>query len=70
MFTFFKDKEMARRQWKHVTGTALNVFEQFPSEVVFKRRKLLPNMKEARAKGKRSWIVYDTLYVDGRPVRD
>ncbi|KAH3818240.1 hypothetical protein DPMN_119841 [Dreissena polymorpha] len=27
-------------------------------------------MKETRAKGKRSLIAYDTLYIDGRPVRD
>ncbi|KAH3702922.1 hypothetical protein DPMN_077950 [Dreissena polymorpha] len=61
---------MERRQIKHLAGTAFNVFEQFPPEVVSKRRKLLPKMKEARAKGKRSWIAYDTLNVDGRPVRD
>ncbi|XP_052281151.1 uncharacterized protein LOC127878663 [Dreissena polymorpha] len=69
-FSFFKDKEIVRRQWKHLNGTGFNVFEQFPPEVVAKRRKLLPKMKEERAKGKRSWIAYDTLYVDGRPVRD
>ena len=69
-FTVFKDIEMVRRQWKHLAGTAFNVFEQFPPEVVSKRRKMLPKMNEARAKGKRSWIVYDTLYVDGRPVHD
>jgi hypothetical protein len=69
-FSFFKDKEVVRRQWKHLDGTGFNVFEQFPPEVVAKRRKLLPKMKAERAKGKRSWIAYDTLYVDGRPVRD
>ncbi|KAH3869130.1 hypothetical protein DPMN_032290 [Dreissena polymorpha] len=42
----------------------------FPPEVVAKRRKLLPEMKEEREKGKRSWIAYATLYVDRRPVRD
>jgi hypothetical protein len=69
-FAFFKDKESVRRQWKELSGTNYNVFEQFPPEVVAKRRKLLPKMKEARSNGKRSWISYDTLYVDGRPVRD
>ncbi|XP_052268519.1 uncharacterized protein LOC127869901 [Dreissena polymorpha] len=69
-FAFFKDNESVRREWKQLTGTNYNVFEQFPPEVVAKRRKLLPKMKEARANGKGSWISYDTLYVDGRPVRD
>ncbi|KAH3801049.1 hypothetical protein DPMN_154693 [Dreissena polymorpha] len=64
------DKEIVRRQWKHLNGTGFNVFEQFPPDVVAKRRKLLPKMKEEREKGKRSWIAYDTLYVNGRPVRD
>ena len=69
-FAFFKDREAVRRQWKHLSGTGFNVFEQFPPEVVAKRRKLLPKMREARDQGKRAWIAFDTLYVDGRPVRD
>ncbi|XP_052233227.1 uncharacterized protein LOC127846089 [Dreissena polymorpha] len=69
-FAFLKDKESVRREWKQLTGTNYNVWEQFPPEVVAKRRQLLPKMKEARSNGKRSWISYDTLYVDGRPVRD
>ncbi|KAH3781904.1 hypothetical protein DPMN_159813 [Dreissena polymorpha] len=27
-------------------------------------------MKEARSQGKKAWIAYDTLFVDGKPVRD
>ncbi|KAH3695372.1 hypothetical protein DPMN_082829 [Dreissena polymorpha] len=69
-FSFFKDKEIVRRQLKHLNWTGFNVFEQFPPEVVAKRMKLLPKMKKERAKGKRSWIAYDTMYVDGRPVRN
>ena len=26
-------------------------------------------MKAARDEGKQSWIVYDTLYIDGKPVK-
>lgn len=68
--TYFKDRESVRRQWKQLNGTGYNVFEQFPPEIVSKRRKLVPKMKEARRQGKRSWIVYDTLYVDGLAVRE
>jgi hypothetical protein len=35
-----------------------------------KRRGLVKKMKDARDAGKKAWIVYHTLYVDGRPVRD
>ncbi|KAH3773864.1 hypothetical protein DPMN_175235 [Dreissena polymorpha] len=58
-----------RKQWKHLTGTNFQMHEQFPPEVLEKRRKLVPHMKDARKEGKRAWIAYDTLYVDGKPVR-
>lgn len=68
-FTYFKDRELVRKQWKTLSGTRFNVFEQFPPEVVAKRKKLVPKMKEARRQGKKSWIVYDTLFVDGKAVK-
>jgi len=67
-FTFFKDRETVRRQWPELQGTNFSVFEQFPPEVVEKRRRLQPKLKEAKREGKRAWIAYDTLYVDGRAV--
>ncbi|KAH3704576.1 hypothetical protein DPMN_079634 [Dreissena polymorpha] len=38
-FTHFKDREMMRRQWKHLSGTGYQMFEQFSPEVLEKRRK-------------------------------
>lgn len=32
-FTFFKDRELVRRQWPKLEGTGCHVFEQFPPEV-------------------------------------
>jgi predicted nucleic acid-binding Zn-ribbon protein len=69
-FTYFQDRERVRREWKHLKGTSFHMFEQFPKEVMDKRRGLVKKMKDARDAGKKAWIVYDTLYVDGRPVRD
>ena len=69
-FTFFKDREFVRRQWKNLNGTRFSMYEQFPQEIIAKRRKLVPKMKEARDQGKKAWIAYDTLYIDGRPIRD
>ena len=69
-FTFFKDREMVRNLWKNLSGTRFQMFEQFPPEILEKRRRLVPQMKDARSKGKRAWIAYDTLYIDGKAVRD
>ncbi|XP_052258671.1 uncharacterized protein LOC127863292 [Dreissena polymorpha] len=59
-FTFFRDRELVRKQWKHLTGTNFQMHEQFPPEVVEKRCKLVFHMKDARKEGKRAWIAYDT----------
>lgn len=69
-FSFFQDRELVRRQWKELRGTNFHMFEQFPKEVSDKRRRLVKQMKEARDAGKRAWIVYDTLYVDGKQVKE
>ena len=67
-FTYFKDREFVRKQWKELRDTAFHMFKQYPPEVIAKRRKLVPRMKAAREQGKSSWIAYDTLYVEGRPA--
>ena len=51
-------------------GPNYNVYEQFLNEVVEKRRRLQPKVREHRSKGDTAWIAYDTLYVNGRPVRE
>jgi hypothetical protein len=38
--------------------------------VVKKRKELVPRIKAARKKDKRAWIAYDTLYIDGKAVKD
>jgi hypothetical protein len=44
--------------------------EQFPPEIAARRKALIPTLKAAQKQGRKSWIAYDTLYVDGLPVRD
>ncbi|KAH3700697.1 hypothetical protein DPMN_075674, partial [Dreissena polymorpha] len=34
-----------------------------------KKRQLVPKMKEARRLGKRAYLAFDTLYIDGTPLR-
>ena len=69
-FLEFKDREFVRKQWKSLEGTPFYISEQFPREVIEKRQKLVPKMKQARKDGKRAWIAYDTLYIDGKAVKD
>lgn len=69
-FHEYKEKEFVRKQGKALQGTQFHVYEQFPKEVGDRRRKLVPRMQAARRDGKRAWISYDTLYIDGKPVRD
>ncbi|XP_052238670.1 uncharacterized protein LOC127849972 [Dreissena polymorpha] len=68
-FTYFKDRESVRKCWKELDGTLHRFFEQFPQDVIEKRRKLVPKINEARRQGKRAYLVYDTIYIDGNAVR-
>lgn len=69
-FAMFKERELVRRQSGTLKGSGHFVFEQFPKEISQKRKKLVPFMKEKQKKSNRSWIAYDTLYVNGVPKRD
>ena len=68
-FTLFKDREMVRKHGGNLKGTNYFLHEQFPKEVNDKRRSLLPQLKAAKSAGKKAWIAYDTLYVDGVPMK-
>ena len=63
-FTLFKEREYVRKQWKKLQNTGYFVSEQLTQG---RRRKLMPQLREAKAANKRAWLAYDTLYVDGKP---
>jgi DNA repair exonuclease SbcCD ATPase subunit len=67
-FTFFKDRELVRNKRSELKGTRFYVHEQFPPDVMAKRRRLVPLMKKAKEDGKTAWISYDTLYINGKPA--
>lgn len=69
-FTLFKDREMVRKQWKTLDNTPFYVHEQFPKEVVARRRQLIPKLKDAKKNGANAWISYDTLYINGKAQRN
>ncbi|KAH3868158.1 hypothetical protein DPMN_031298 [Dreissena polymorpha] len=40
------------------------------TEVAAKRRRLLQRFKEEKQAGRRAWVSYDTLYIEGRPSKN
>ena len=42
------------------------ISQQFPKEVLEKRRSLIPTLKSLRDQGKRAYISVDKLFIDGR----
>ena len=69
-FSHFKYRETVRRQAKHSNHTEYFVFEQYPREIVDKRKSLGPQMKDAIKSGHKAWLNYDKLYIDGNLVRN
>jgi hypothetical protein len=59
-----------RRSKGKLKGTELFVFEQFTEGITDRLRYHLPKLKQALRDGKRAWLSYDTLYINGHPVRD
>ncbi|XP_052814234.1 uncharacterized protein LOC128241346 [Mya arenaria] len=67
-FFSFKDREIVRRQRENLHDTEYFLHEQFPPEISARRRAHMPALKAAKRQGKRTWLSYDRLYIDGKPV--
>ena len=69
-FTLFKDREVVRKSRTNLKRTGDYINEQLPREIADRRRRLTPKLRQAISEGKRAWISYDTLYIDGRAIRE
>ena len=67
-FAFYPDKERVQKASKNLNGTSYGVAEQYPPEVMEKRRKLVPIMKAARGEGKEAFIRVDKLYINKKAL--
>ncbi|XP_052237905.1 uncharacterized protein LOC127849226 [Dreissena polymorpha] len=67
-FSLFKDRERVRKSSWNLKGTNFYVSEQFPKDVADRRRSLMQALRKARAGGKKAWLSYDKLYIEGIPV--
>ena len=68
-FNRFQDRELVRKLSSKLKGSNQYISEQFPSEINKIRKELFPKLREARRQNKTAWISYDTLYIDGKPVK-
>ena len=59
-FAYYPDRERVRKSAGKLKNTSYCISQQFPKEIMDKRRKLVPIMKDARAKGKDAYIAVET----------
>ena len=64
-FAFYPDRETVRKAAKNLEGTNFSVGQQFPKEIMERRKRLVPIMKQAKSAGKDAYISFDKLYING-----
>ncbi|KAL3992408.1 hypothetical protein ACER0C_012033 [Sarotherodon galilaeus] len=69
-FGHFKQKEQVKSRGRELKGTDFSVNDQFPREILERRRVLFPVRRSFIQKGSRAVIAVDRLYVDGQLYRD
>jgi hypothetical protein len=69
-FNMFTDREIVRKSSNKLKDTNFYITEQFPPEVVAKRRTLFRKMKQEKEARNTAWVSYDKLYVNGKIVTD
>ena len=64
-FNYHEDKEHIRFNAKKLKGTRIGISEQYPEEIAKIRQSLIPELKKAKAAGKKVKLVRDKLIIDG-----
>lgn len=68
-FSSFKTKEEVRRCGPKLAGKPYGVSEQFPEEIMRRRRELLPILRKAKRQNHKAVISVDKLYINGTRYR-
>lgn len=69
-FEHFKQKELFQRQGKQLKDTHYGLNDQFPQEIIHRRKQLIPIRKQMMKEGKRAILTVDKLYIDGQLFKD
>ncbi len=65
-FNYHQNREFVRINAKKLKGTKIGISEQFPEEIESIRKTLYPELKKAKAEGKKAKIIRDKLIIEGR----
>ena len=63
---FYQDREYVKTHARKLKATNIGKSEQYPEEIESIRKTQYPELKKAKAKGKRAKIVRDKLIIDGQ----
>ncbi|XP_054631652.1 E3 ubiquitin-protein ligase znrf1 isoform X3 [Dunckerocampus dactyliophorus] len=69
-FEHFKQKEQVKGRGRELKGTDFSVNDQFPREILDRRRRLFPVRRKFIDEGCRAVITVDKLFVNGQLYRD
>lgn len=69
-FEHFKQKELVQQQGRQLRGTDYGLNDQYPPEIVCRRKVLLSIRKQKISEGKRAALSVDKLYIDGQLFKD
>lgn len=69
-FERYKEKEQVRRKGPELRGTDFGLNDQFPREILDRRRVLFQIRKRFREDGSRAVVAVDKLFVNGQLYRD
>ena len=64
-FIYYNDLQCVLKNAYKLRGSQFGISEQFPAEIVARRQKLYPKMREAKQQRREVVLVRDRLYIDG-----
>jgi hypothetical protein len=69
-FEHYKQKELVQRQGRQLKGTNYGLNNQYPKDILERRKHLFPIRKQMMNEGKKAIITVDKLYINGQLYRD
>lgn len=70
IFEHYKQKELVQRQGRQLKGTSYGLYEEYPKEILERRKHLFPIQKQMMKEGKKATITVDKLYINGQLYHD
>ena len=64
-FIYYNDLQCVLKNAYRLRGSQFGISEQFPAEIVARRQKLYPKMREAKQQRREVVLVRYRLYIDG-----